>query len=107
MEPAPRPHNAATVLALGIVALILPFVLFWFGGLVALSGPLYAMLAGIVAWSVGSDQLRGMKAGSIDPSGRGAARTGWVLGIVATVLWLSVGLLLVVALSMGGGVGPL
>jgi len=73
MEQALRPHRGGTVLALGILSLVVG---------------LFLIPLGIVAWIMGSRDLKGMKRGEVDPAGRSLTRTGWVFGIAASVLSL-------------------
>ena len=72
-QPAPgqvheKWHRGRTVLTWGIVSLVA-------------CGPL-----GIVAWVMGSRDLREMEQGIMDPSGRGATRAGKVMGIFGSTL---------------------
>ncbi len=72
MDASLRPHRGGTVLALGIVGLLSPFILVPFG---------------VAAWVLGSKELRGMNEGRIDPAGRTPTQVGWVFGIVGTGFW--------------------
>ena len=63
-----KPHRGAVILVLGIVGLVVCFP------------------CGIVAWIMGSGDLRQMDSGQMDPSGRGLTQAGQILGIVVTVL---------------------
>jgi hypothetical protein len=80
-DPLPRrdtlPHRANTVLTLGVVALslLLTCVLF----------PI-SLVLGLIAWVMGGSDLRKMKAGEMDPEGRGNTQAGYVCGIIATVI---------------------
>src|SRR6187455_1778692 len=73
MEQAIRPHRGGTVLAVGILSLVAAFFLI----------PL-----GVVAWIMGSRDLKGMKRSEVEPAGRSLTRIGWVFGIASSVLWL-------------------
>jgi len=82
--PAPsryaRPHRGGAVLALGILGLVFCILC----GIVS-------VVCGIVAWAMGSADLREMRAGRMDPSGESMTRAGMICGIIATVLsglWL-------------------
>ncbi len=70
-EQAAYPENsqATTILVLGIIGLIC-------------CGPL-----GIVAWVMGQNEIQAIDAGRRDPTNRGTANAGRIIGIVATVLW--------------------
>lgn len=63
-----KPHRGTTILVLGILGLIL-------------CGPL-----GIAAWIMGSNDLKAMDAGTMDPAGRSNTNAGKICGIIATVL---------------------
>ena len=41
---------------------------------------------GIVAWVMGSRDLKEMDAGTMDPAGRGTAQAGKICGIIATIM---------------------
>jgi hypothetical protein len=73
VEATLRPHRGGTVLALGILSLI---------------GALFLIPLGIVAWILGSKDLKAMDAGLRDPSGRTLTQVGYVFGIAATLVWL-------------------
>src|SRR5262249_57759934 len=64
-------HRGTAVLVLGILALvgIVPIVL----------GP--------IAWIMGSNDLKEMRAGRMDRSGQGNTETGKMLGMIGTILW--------------------
>jgi len=66
MEQALRSHRGGTVLALGIMSLV--------------AGLLLVPL-GIVAWIMGSKDLRAMNRGELDPAGRSLTQMGWAFGI--------------------------
>jgi hypothetical protein len=63
-----KPHRGTLVLVLGILGLII-------------CGPL-----AIVAWVLGSTDLKEMDAGTMDPSGRGTTNAGKICGIIGTIL---------------------
>jgi hypothetical protein len=65
-----KPHRGTLILVLGILGLIV-------------CAPL-----GIVAWAMGSGDLKEMDAGTLDPSGRGPTLAGKICGIIATVLMI-------------------
>jgi hypothetical protein len=81
-----RPHSAITVLVLGILSLVVfPPI-----------GP--------IAWFIGKNDLKSMRAGEIDRSGEGMTSVGMALGIVGTV-FLVIGIaglcLWLMALALG------
>jgi hypothetical protein len=83
-----RPHRGTMILVLGILGLVLCFIL------------------GIIAWVMGTGDLREMDAGRMDPSGRGMTQAGRIIGMVATILaslailmWL-----LIVVAGIGGAI---
>lgn len=84
-----KPHRAGTVLALGILALVLNF------------GCGLGWILGIIAWVMGNADLREMDAGTMDPSGRGNTSAGRICGIISVVL-AAIGLVVYVALMALG-----
>jgi hypothetical protein len=70
-----QPHRGGLILTLGIL------------------GILCCLPLGIVAWVLGSQDLKSIRAGKMDPSGQGLTQAGMVVGIVATILG-AVGILL-------------
>jgi hypothetical protein len=70
------PHRGSTVMTMGILSLfIAPIIL----------GP--------IAWVMGNNDLREIRAGRMDPEGESQTNTGRVLGMVATILGI-VGILI-------------
>ena len=65
-----RPHRGGTILALGIIGLVV------------------CPLLGIPAWFMGDDDLQQMKNGTMDTSGRDRTNAGRICGIVATCLFV-------------------
>lgn len=69
--PVPQqmaPHRGTLVLVLGILGIVCCFI------------------CGIIAWVLGSADLREMDIGRMDPSGRGLTQAGKICGIVGVVL---------------------
>lgn len=66
-----QPHRAGTIFALGILAIFCNIML----------------IPGILAWVLGNADLKEMKAGRMDPSGRGLTTAGMVMGIVMCSLY--------------------
>ena len=63
-----RPHRGGIILALGILGIVCCFI------------------CGIIAWVMGSNDLKEMAAGRMDPSGQGITQAGRICGIVSVVL---------------------
>ena len=78
-----KPHRGTVILVLGILGLVL------------------CMPLGIVAWIMGSSDLKDMDAGTMDPSGRGNTNAGKICGMIATILAI-VGLVIGVLVFMLG-----
>lgn len=77
-----EPHRAGFVLAMGLISLAGPFV----------CPPLVflGMVPGLMAWVMGSADLRKMRRGEMDPEGRDNTKAGWICGILGTLLSLLV-----------------
>lgn len=63
-----KPHRGTLILVLGILGLIV-------------CGPL-----AVVAWVMGSGDLKAMDGGTMDPAGRGTTQAGKICGIIGTIL---------------------
>ena len=63
-----RPHRGGIILALGILGILCCFI------------------CGIIARVMGSNDLKEMAAGRMDPSGQGLTQAGKICGIVSVVL---------------------
>ncbi len=63
-----KSHRAGAVLALGIIGLVACFI------------------CGIIAWVMGSNDLKEMDAGRMDPSGRDMTNAGKICGMISTIL---------------------
>ena len=63
-----RPHRGGIILTLGILGIICCFI------------------CGIIAWIMGSNDLREMAAGRMDPSGQGLTQAGKICGMVSVIL---------------------
>jgi hypothetical protein len=57
-------------------------------GLLSLVAGIFLVPLGIVAWILGSKDLRAMDEGRVDPAGRSLTQIGRVFGIAATILWI-------------------
>jgi hypothetical protein len=91
-DPAPHserrhlaPHRGAAVLVLGILGLVICFI------------------CGIIAWAMGSGDLRAMREGRMDPSGESLTNAGRICGMIATILNCIVIVILIIAAASGAG----
>lgn len=84
------PHRGGAVLTLGIIGIVL-------------SGccPIFGICA-IIAWVMGSGDLKKMDAGQRDPAGRDITKAGMICGIIGAVLMT---LRLLSLLVLAGGTG--
>jgi hypothetical protein len=63
-----RPHRGGLILALGILGLVCCFI------------------CGIIAWVMGSNDLKEMAAGRMDPYGQGLTQAGKICGMISVIL---------------------
>ena len=82
-DTAIRPHRGVMILVFGILGIVL------------------CMPLGIVAWIMGSGDLKLMRAGAMDPSGEGLTQVGKILGIIGTLLGLMVVLFAIIGFLLG------
>lgn len=85
--PATRfvvPHRGPLILILGLTGLLIHCPIFPF-----------------MTWVMGSNDLREMQAGRMDPAGRDLTRAGMVVGIILSIVWI-VGFLLFFGLMLIG-----
>lgn len=68
-----QPHRGTLVLTLGILSLV---------GYVGCFGP----MLGLVAWVMGSGDLRRMRAGLMDRSGREMTNAGRICGMISVII---------------------
>jgi hypothetical protein len=73
VQPTPgttpmRPHRGGAILALGIIGIVVCFI------------------TGIIAWVMGSGDLKEMDAGTRDPEGYSLTKAGMICGIISVVL---------------------
>ncbi len=81
------PHRGALILVLGLMGLFIQCPIFPF-----------------MTWVMGSNDLREMQSGRMDPAGRDLTRTGMIIGMILSLLWI-VGFLfffVVVLVGMAG-----
>ncbi|NBO90946.1 MAG: hypothetical protein EBV06_01295 [Planctomycetia bacterium] len=77
-----EPHRGSTVLLLGIMSLVTPFIgCLTFG----ISSPV-GLVLGIIAWTMSSFDLRKMRDGLMDPDGESNTRAGLVCAIIGVTL---------------------
>jgi len=81
-----KPHRGTLILVLGILGLVI-------------CGPL-----GIVAWVMGSGDLKEIDAGTMDPAGRGTTQAGKICGIIATILMI-IGVIVAILIVALAGLG--
>jgi len=82
-----KPHRSTLILVFGILGLVVcaPF--------------------GIAAWIMGSNDLKEMDAGTMDPTGRSNTQAGKICGIIATILLIIgviIGAIMLVFLIVAG-----
>jgi hypothetical protein len=68
------PHRGALILVLGLLGIFLQ----------PCPGPIFAL----IAWVMGSNDLREMEAGRMDRSGMDLTRAGMVMGMILSILWI-------------------
>lgn len=85
-----RPHRGGLILALGILGLV------------------SCQILGVVAWLMGTEDLKEIRAGRMDPSGEGMTHAGTILGVISAILLafslvISLLILIMVALATAAG----
>jgi hypothetical protein len=78
-----RPHRGGLILALGILGLVCCFI------------------CGIIAWVMGSSDLREIAAGRMDPSGQGLTQAGKICGMISVILQIIGFILWFLFMSLG------
>lgn len=73
-----EPHRSGFVLTMGVISLATPFACWPLSFL--------AVIPGIMAWAMGSGDLRKMRRGEMDPDGQGNTQAGWICGIIGTLI---------------------
>jgi hypothetical protein len=79
-----KPHRGTLILVLGILGLVV-------------CSPL-----GIVAWVMGSGDLKEIDAGTMDPAGRGSTQAGKICGMIATILMIIGVVIVILVMALGG-----
>lgn len=82
------PHRGGLILVLGLLGLVM-------------TCPIFSLMA----WVMGSGDLREMQAGRMDRSGEGITRLGYILGMLLSLLWIGVAvvILFVILFAAIGG----
>ena len=89
MRPLRRsdvPHRGGTILALGIISLVI--------------FPYASVVCGPLAWIKGNTDLAEIRAGRMDSSGEGMVQAGRVLGMISTILILGAIVLLCLVVGL-------
>jgi len=81
------PHRGPLILVLGIMGLFI-------------TCPVFPLMS----WVMGSNDLREMDAGRMDPSGRDVTRAGMIIGMVLSILWI-LGFVFIFVMMLAGAVG--
>ena len=79
-----KPHRGTLILVLGILSLIL-----------------CGIFAAIPAWIMGSNDLKEMDAGMMDPSGRSLTNAGRICGMISTILNILAVVLVFILIALG------
>ena len=82
------PHRGGLILVLGLVGLLV-------------GCPIFSLMA----WVMGSSDLREMRSGRMDRSGEGLTQAGQLLGMIVSLFWIAgcVGFLLIILLAAVAG----
>jgi hypothetical protein len=78
-----RPHRGGLILALGILGLVCCFI------------------CGIVAWVMGSNDLKEMAAGRMDSAGQGLTQAGKICGMISVILQIVGFVIWLLLMSLG------
>jgi hypothetical protein len=83
-----KPHRGVLILVLGILSFFI-------------CGP----IMGPIAWIMGNNDLKEMKAGTMDPTGEGMTNAGKICGMIATFLTIALLCLYMILFAgiLGGG----
>jgi hypothetical protein len=86
---AVKPHRGGAILALGIIGIVLCFI------------------TAIIAWVMGSGDLKEMKQGKRDPSGEQLTKAGMICGIIGVclailgILWCIIAVMIIGIPALG------
>jgi hypothetical protein len=64
-----RPHNGTLIMVLGILSIVI-----------------FQIILGPIAWIMGHNDLKEIRAGRMDPAGEGPTNTGRICGMVGTII---------------------
>jgi len=78
-----RPHRGGLILALGILGIVCCFI------------------CGIIAWVLGSSDLKEMAAGRMDSAGQGLTQAGKICGMISVILQIFGFVLWFLLMSLG------
>jgi len=78
-----RPHRGGLILALGILGLVCCFI------------------CGIIAWVMGSNDLKEMAAGRMDRTGQSLTQAGKICGMISVIIQILVFLLWFLLMALG------
>jgi len=96
------PHRGRMVLLLGAtgfaVSCVAALAIVYLGPFGAIS-----LALSLPAWLLGNADLSAMRAGAVDPAGRGMTRTGMILGIIGTFIGVMIPILFFAWLWFDGG----
>jgi hypothetical protein len=84
-----EPHRGSTIFVMGLMSLISSCLALVFAVCCAPLGIVLcfaSMGVGIPAWIMGHGDLKKISAGTMDPRGRGPTKSGWILGLIGTLL---------------------
>ncbi len=81
-----QPHRGTMILVLGILGIVV------------------CVVCGIIAWVMGSTDLKAMAAGQMDPSGEGLTRAGKICGIISVAL-MAIGIVIWILMVVVIGIG--
>jgi hypothetical protein len=90
------PHRGVMLLLLGIFGLVGVFLSGW-AGFYCLPLGLVNLGLTIPAWIMGRGDLKAIRRGAMDASGRGMTQAAWILGFIGTGLSILAGLVLPIA----------
>lgn len=82
------PHRGGMILILGILGFVM-------------SCPIFSLMA----WVMGSADLRAMRAGRMDSSGQGMTQAGFILGAILSLLWIGICVLLAIVFIIAAAAG--